>query len=788
MSELQSHSDPQKLLLREHLDQIREAGAAILVRHGAALSAQCPELADWFAACVTLHDAGKASAAFQRYIHNPPAFRGDKKAKAHTPLSLLFTTRHGPAAGWGWRKTLAVAQVAAGHHGEFRDLDALEEVVACFGNYLREQLAGLDYAALCRAVGADLPPIDAAETDDAVDAVADLRGHWRAELDALPLVHAARYRLQVQLTYSVLLEADKAFLAVPERDRAAYLAPRRAEFPPALVKDFLATKPAAAVNGVRAAARAALDAGAAEAGDAPVLTLTLPTGTGKTLLAASWALETRERLRRANGGPPLVLVVLPFLTVIEQTAKEYRDLLGGAAAGGELTNYHSLSDRTFAKGLEDESQDFFLDTWKSDVVVTTFDQFLYALLSPKARHQMRFHHLTDAVIVLDEVQAFPVGLWEPLRLALAALTTLGSTRLLAMTATQPGFLPDARELVPDARAIFAGMKRYRIMFRRREQLGLSAFIAECNGRLKAEWRGKRVMLTLNTRRSARRVRDGLVDVALSQGFAVEFLTADVTPMDRLEAVEKVKKHAEAGTPCLVVSTQCVEAGVDIDLDFVVRDFGPLDSVIQVAGRCNRNGKPGRGTVEVVELFDDESPTGTKSFASMVYDKVLLGATAEAFGQREGIDEEDIYDLTAAYFADLKRRKDCGGKAAEDWARWREPDASVRELLRGAERPQVTFVVTERDPGLADALDAARAVVGRWARRRALRALAGRLARVSVSVYARPDFKPADYGDPFPPDAKRDDAWFWLLKPGQYKPATGIEFRATDDAGAWGMIF
>jgi CRISPR-associated endonuclease/helicase Cas3 len=460
-------------------------------------------------------------------------------------------------AAWEWRKTLAVAQAAAGHHGEFRSLDALAKVLSENEYVLEDQLETLDYTLLNRAVGTDLPTLPAANLGRTIGRAMNLiRDDFTDAIKDLPIDEAARYRLLVQLVFSMLLEADKAFLAVPEADRAAYLAPRRAVLAAARVTEFVGEKPAAAVNDVRAEARRQLDAGMAVAADARVLTLTLPTGTGKTLLAATWALVTRERLTRGNGVPPLVLVVLPFLTVIEQTANEYADLFPTAAGAGELTNYHSLSDRTYAPDLEpqpdperkgtfqSESQDFFLDTWRSDVVVTTFDQFLFALQSPKARHQMRFHHLADAVVILDEVQAFPVALWEPLRLALAALTRLGSTRVLAMSATQPGFLPDARELVPDARAIFAGMKRYRIVFLHREKLGLSAFIAGCTDRLGGcVWKGKRVMLTLNTRRSARRVRDGLVEVAKCNGFAVEFLTADVTPLDRLAAVVPGGQHA-----------------------------------------------------------------------------------------------------------------------------------------------------------------------------------------------------------------------------------------------------
>jgi CRISPR-associated endonuclease/helicase Cas3 len=235
-----------------------------------------------------------------------------------------------------------------------------------------------------------------------------------------------------------------------------------------------------------------------------------------------------------------------------------------------------------------------------------------------------------------------------------------------------------------------------------------------------------------------------------------------------------------------VSTQCVEAGVDIDLDFVVRDFGPLDSIIQIAGRCNRNGAIERGTVELVRLVDDDCERQNE-FANQVYDRVLLDATHLVLGRPDFIDEENVYPLTRTYFDELSKRKDTGVEALRTWAYWQEMPQSVRTMLRGAERPQVTFVVIERDITLRSDLTAMSAVKDRWAKRRALRALAGRVARISVSVYARDQFDPADFADPFPSQAQRDDVWFWLLRPGYYTPETGINVGEKIGENLWGMI-
>ncbi len=765
MSELRSHNKP-SLTLAEHLAQIREAACAIWGRHSRALLRASDAPLGWFDDAVTWHDAGKASQAFQRYIQAPAQYRGDRKKKVHTPLSTVCALRHAEAKGWDWRRTLAVALLAAGHHSEFKTHQALDDAFATMDDIIGEQIESLDWDALDRAIGARVPRPDGLDGVDLCVAASDYLEGLVERLHGLGPGDAVAYRLQCQLIFSVLLEADKAFLAVPAKDLRQYLAPRQANLPASRVEEFLAEKPPAAINFVRESARRAMFAGLEAATDQRIQTMTLPTGTGKTLLAASWALSLRERIMREEGQPPLILIVLPYLAIIDQTVREYDQLLRDQLAPGEMISFHSLSDRTYAPDLEDESQDFFLNTWQSDVVITTFDQFLFALLSPKGRHQMRFHHLADALIVMDEVQALPCVLWDPLRRALAALTQLGSTHVLTMSATQPNFLLGARELIERPADFFAQMKRYRIELHHRAPLKLAAFASACSRRLR-DWIGKRVLLTLNTRRSARHLRDALA-LDMPADLPLEFLSADVTPKDRLAAILRIRNSE----PCVVVSTQCVEAGVDIDMDPVIRDFAPLDSIIQIAGRCNRNGRPTRGTVEIVSLLDDDTE---RPFAGMIYDKILLQVTREVLGDRSAIDEEQVFPLTVDYFARLSREKDTGEGETRRWARWEEM-TSVQTLLRGARRPQVSFLILGNDPPLRGDLEAARGLPDRWDRRRALQRLARRIAENTVSVYPDDGLDPANCADPFPANARPGEEWFWLLRDGYYTAERGLDLR------------
>jgi CRISPR-associated endonuclease/helicase Cas3 len=762
------------LTLRQHLEQIRAAAAAIRERHSARLLRECAEVWNWLEECIRLHDTGKGSGQFQSYIRDPEAYvrRHRRETKSHTPLSTLIVLALAHDEGWDWQRAFAVAQIASGHHGALETRNDMSGRLYEFDAVLGAQMPTVDWAALEKEVHRSLRTLVGMAAEHLLD-------HGTNQLDDLfDLAKKSgdvRFRLLCQLAFSVLLEADKAFLAVPEGDLPRYVEARRPALDPGSVDKHLARKPKSNVNPLREEARRELLAGMERAGSAGVQTLTLPTGTGKTLLAATWAL--RHRAERGSGGPPpLVLVVLPYLSIIDQTTKEYEGVFDEMGLDpGDLISYHSLSDRTYDPNLEDKSQDFFLDTWHSSVVITTFDQFCLALLSPRGKHQMRFHHLADAVIVLDEVQTLPPRLWAPLQAVLDELVRMGTTRILAMSATQPGFLPNACELVADPASVFRQMQRYRLVLRHGTSMRLSDFARACVSRL-PDWRERKVLITLNTRRSARAVMEALRQA----GQSVEFLTADVTPADRLSAVDRIKDASS----CLVVSTQCIEAGVDIDMDVVIRDFGPLDSIVQVAGRCNRNGKPGRGTVEVVLLREDDRET---EFASYIYDPVLREVTGQVLAGREEVLEEEVFSLTHQYFDGLRARKNTGEDFLRAWAGWEETD-SVKRLLRGPERPQVAFVVIEEDPGLRGDLEAAQRIEDRWQRRRAFRRLAARVARVTVSVFLRRGFEPSNYGEPFPQGQQDDDAWFWLLRPGLYTVEGGMDLGvAAQEQEGWGVI-
>jgi CRISPR-associated endonuclease/helicase Cas3 len=355
---------------------------------------------------------------------------------------------------------------------------------------------------------------------------------------------------------------------------------------------------------------------------------------------------------------------------------------------------------------------------------------------------------------MDEIQTLPCKLWDPIDHLLRELTDMGNCRILAMSATLPGFLSGALELVPDYTWYFKRFGRYRLVLKHAETISLKEFADNVVQRL-SKWQQekRRVLITLNTRKSARTVRDALEDAGATPLY---FLSADVTPGDRLKMISEIKQN----NPCIVVSTQCIEAGVDIDLDLVIRDFAPLDSIIQVAGRCNRNALKDRCDVELFSITNDKQ----RRFSDLIYDQIHLNETCRALEGFSEILEEEVIEVCNRYFEGLAAKKDTGKAITKAYARWEEMP-SVQELLRGKENLQYRFIVIEQDPELKGEMEEALAISERWERRRALRNLVGRIARISVSVYANGKFNQADIAQPIGSE--------WLLDEGLYEYGRGL---------------
>ena len=411
----------------------------------------------------------------------------------------------------------------------------------------------------------------------------------------------------LRMTYSALVDADSLdteahFLAGAPNSREQNSPSLAALWERYLA--FLAAQPDpldSSVNTVRAEVHEACIA-AADVGQG-IFRLTVPTGGGKTRSGMAFALRhgMKHNLRR-------IIVAVPFNSITQQTARVYREIFEGGdqGEGNAVLEQHSAAlEFNEDEGIlpKDVWQRLAAENWDAPIVVTTTVQLFESLFSNRRGKTRKLHNLAGSVIILDEVQALPSHLLSPILDALRHLTGHYGASVVLSTATQPTFelVREFREI--HAREVNPEHPRHFGMLRRVD------YEWHTGGRNPwsqvAEWirQEHSALAIVNTRRHALELMNALGDEEILH------LSTLLCGAHRNEVLAEVRRRLSVEEPCKLVSTQVVEAGVDLDFPTVFRAEAPLDAVIQAAGRCNREGRLEKGRMIVFRPPDDASPTG-----------------------------------------------------------------------------------------------------------------------------------------------------------------------------------
>lgn len=354
--------------------------------------------------------------------------------------------------------------------------------------------------------------------------------------------------------------------------------------------------------------------------------LTSPTGAGKTRSSLAFALAHAKKhgLRR-------VIVALPYTSIIDQTAKHFRDWLGADAVLEHHSAVKTESEQTRAEELTGRLA---AENWDAPVIVTTTNQLFESFFGNRTSKTRKLHRIAESVIVLDEIQAFPVQFLHPTLDALRYLTMpkddggCGSTVVFA-TATQPRFergplakfvSSGIREIVPDYPRHFAALDRVRYEIRAEPQTWaeLAAEIAPL----------EQVLVVVNTR------KDALALLELVQGDDVFHLSTLLCGAHRRVLLDEVRRRLKEGLPVRLISTQVVECGVDLDFPVGYRALGPLDRIVQVAGRVNRNGLRDDGRLIVFVPAEGGMPRGPYKTGTEKAKVLLLDGGAQSLNAPE----------------------------------------------------------------------------------------------------------------------------------------------------------
>jgi len=334
--------------------------------------------------------------------------------------------------------------------------------------------------------------------------------------------------------------------------------------------------------------------------------LTVPTGGGKTLSAMAFALAHAK-----SHGLRRIIVVIPYLSIIEQNAAEYRRVLGDDVV---LENHSSVKPRDGASEEEKSRIELVSENWDAPVIVTTSVQFLESLFASSPSRCRKLHRIARSVVIFDEVQTLPAHLLKPTFSVFRELATNYRVSFVFSSATQPAFrrsdsLPDGfaanelREIAPEPSELFRRLRRVNYHLPRDNE---TIDWPELADHLAAS---PQVLCVVNLTRHAAILWEEMTKKSPPIDERPIHLSSAMCPQHRLDLLQRIRERLVAGQPCRVVSTQLIEAGVDVDFPVVWRAMGPLDSIVQVAGRCNREGRLASGSMHVFRPVDHKLPPG-----------------------------------------------------------------------------------------------------------------------------------------------------------------------------------
>lgn len=334
-----------------------------------------------------------------------------------------------------------------------------------------------------------------------------------------------------------------------------------------------------------------------------VFTLTVPTGGGKTLASLRFALHHARKHQSDR-----IIYVIPFTSIIDQNAQVVREILETRKEeqGRIVLELHS----NLIPEVQNWKNKLLTENWDAPIIYTTSVQLLEALFGGGTRSARHMHQLANSIIIFDEIQTLPVKTVHLFCNAVNYLTNYCQTSIILCTATQPLLntvseekgcirFDRSNEIMPDVGKLFTDLKRVEIENKIKPQGWTSSEIAALA--INEVLNSGSCLVIVNTKRNAQTVYEACVS---NNDIPVYHLSTSMCPAHRIEKLKEIRAKLEINEPLICVSTQLIEAGVDVDFGSVVRFIAGLDSIAQAAGRCNRNGKRKIGKVFIVNPAEE----------------------------------------------------------------------------------------------------------------------------------------------------------------------------------------
>ena len=600
-----------------------------------------------------LHDLGKYTSYFQDYLLGKPDF--DEILKRHARFgahAIYHLYEDQPELAW-----LAYYLVRNHHRSLHYPLsgDSLllgdDEVERLSSDFEKQRKSILPFIPIIfEEIGIDNLE-SYLKTPDAENMHDFIEGWLEDEIDV------QNYFL-INYLFSLLIEADKLDASYSEKFNYSKI--------PTNAVDLFLGKSKSEIseqNRLRNKVRAEV---VAKLNDADILEknifiLAAPTGIGKTFTALDFAL----RLRAILPNEAQIITGLPFINIIEQTIDEYEKVLSPhqievlghyqfADVMGAKKEKSSTSEKDSEKNYSQKRME--LNTWQGDIIVTSFVQLLQTMIANKNKRLLKFNHFAGAIIIMDEVQSLRLEQVPLIGSVIYFMSKFLNTRFILMTATKPLIfeladreiltkqfgIESAKEVKPlleNPEDIFREFHRTKIVPLLDKKLETSEdFILL----FEKYWKPtKSCLIVCNTVNRSNQVFRA-VEVFLNKKYQnpLYYLSTNVVPAERLGIINKIKEDIKNGKCPILISTQVVEAGVDLDFDMGFRDLSPIDSIVQVAGRINRENSIERkySPLYIMDFGDCEK----------IYGMITETQSKKALGNEE-ILEPDYFELVEDYF-------------------------------------------------------------------------------------------------------------------------------------------
>lgn len=389
--------------------------------------------------------------------------------------------------------------------------------------------------------------------------------------------------------------------------------------------------------------------------DQHLYSITLPTGLGKTITSMAIAMKVKDMLSKSTN--PRIVVTIPFTSIIDQNYEVFNEIFSNPPSD-ILLKHHHLAEPKYKSNEEDtvlendsEKSQFLIETWQSEIIVTTFVQLLEGIFTNRKGKLLKMPNLTNSIIILDEIQQIKYELWELVRMAFKILGEKFNCYFILMSATQPLiFNPknEIKEIIPNYQQYFSFFNRTKLINRTATKVSLEEFNTIVSDYHSAS-PNKDLLIILNTKKVTLDCFEFLKKKLGKENVNLYFLSTTLTPYERKKIIALIKNKVNE-KPNIIVSTQLIEAGVDISVHTVFRALAPLDSIIQAAGRANRYYE--NKEASEVFLYDIEE---LEKDSNRLYGPILMLKTKNVLTNFETIEEKDYLQIIEAYFKEINEQ-------------------------------------------------------------------------------------------------------------------------------------